>query len=126
MIMNFTVTDFKFQIYVSFHLFVEVNTNQDVAAVLLEPIQGAGGQIPAPVEWLQGLQEICKTNKIQIIYDEFQTGLGRTGHMFATNYYNEMGKIDVSPDMMTLAKAAGGGLPLGILLASPKYKQFSD
>ncbi len=109
-----------------FQKFVEETTNQEVAAVLLEPMQGAGGQVPAPVEWLQGLQEICKTNKIQIIYDEFQTGFGRTGHMFATDYYNEIGKIDVSPDMMTLAKAAGGGLPLGILLASPKYKQFSE
>jgi 4-aminobutyrate aminotransferase-like enzyme len=109
-----------------FQKHVEESANQDVAAVLLEPMQGAGGQIPAPVEWLQGLQEICKTNKIQIIYDEFQTGFGRAGHMFATDYYNDMGDIDVSPDMMTIAKAAGGGLPLGILLASPKYKQFSE
>ncbi|MHA1111284.1 MAG: aspartate aminotransferase family protein [Promethearchaeota archaeon] len=109
-----------------FQKFVEETTNQEVAAVLLEPMQGAGGQIPAPVEWLQGLQEICKINKIQIIYDEFQTGFGRTGHMFATDYYNDIGKIDVSPDMMTLAKAAGGGFPLGILLASNKYKQFSE
>ncbi|MBN2155106.1 MAG: aspartate aminotransferase family protein [Candidatus Lokiarchaeota archaeon] len=109
-----------------FQNFIEENTNSDVAAVMLEPIQGAGGQIPAPVEWLQGLQEICKVNKIQIIYDEFQTGFGRTGYMFATDYYNKIGELDVSPDMMTLAKAAGGGYPLGILLVSDKYKQFSE
>jgi len=118
--------DCKLECLDLFQKFVEETTNSDVAAVLLEPMQGAGGQIPAPVEWLQGLQEICNKNKIQIIYDEFQTGFGRTGNMFATDYYNELGGIDVSPDMMTLAKAAGGGLPLGILLASNEYKQFSE
>jgi 4-aminobutyrate aminotransferase-like enzyme len=106
--------------------FLDFDVKSDVAAALIEPMQGAGGQIPAPVEFLRGLKKIGKDSRIQIIYDEFQTGFGRTGHMFATDYYNADGGEDISPDMMTFAKGAAAGFPIGFTAASSKYKQLSE
>ncbi|RLI65651.1 MAG: hypothetical protein DRO88_03925 [Promethearchaeia archaeon] len=97
-----------------------------VAAVLLEPNQGAGGQIPAPVEFLLGLKKICKENKIHLIYDECQTGFGRSGKMWISEYYSEIAQQDVSPDILAATKGAGGGFPLGITLAKPKLKMLSE
>jgi 4-aminobutyrate aminotransferase len=77
----------------------------------VEPIAGEGGYIVPPDGFLQGLREICDRHGALLITDEVQTGLGRTGKMFAMEHW------DVVPDVICLAKALGGGLPLGAILA---------
>ena len=78
----------------------------EVAAMIVEPIQGEGGFIVPPKEFLQGLRKICDENGILMIADEVQSGVGRTGKMFAVEHFN------VIPDIITMAKSLGGGLPL--------------
>ncbi len=97
-----------------------------IAGAIIEPNQGAGGQIPAPVEFLVGLKQICKENKIKLIYDECQTGFGRSGKMWITEYYSELAGEDVSPDIIAATKGAAGGFPLGITIARPKLKMLSE
>ena len=95
-----------------------------MAGVMLEPIQGAGGHIPAPPEFLRKLKEVCEEEKIFLIYDECQTCMWRTGKYFTlTERYEKELNIDVSPDMMTFTKGIGGGFPLGVLVASSKIKK---
>lgn len=88
--------------------------DQDTAAVIIEPIQGEGGIILPPPDYLAQVRRLCDETGVVMIADEVQTGLGRTGEMFAVNHYN------VVPDIMTLAKALGGGvMPLGAFIARP-------
>jgi 4-aminobutyrate aminotransferase len=82
-----------------------------VAAILLEPIQGEGGYIVPPAAFLKSIREICDQHGIVLIFDEIQTGFGRTGKMFAWQHYG------VRPDMMTLAKGIANGFPLSALVA---------
>lgn len=82
----------------------------DVAGFLLEPIQGEGGIVIPPTEFMQGLEKIARKHGILLILDEVQTGIGRTGRMFAFEHFN------VEPDLICLAKALGGGLPLGAVV----------
>jgi acetylornithine/N-succinyldiaminopimelate aminotransferase len=94
-----------------------------IAAVIVEPIQGEGGIIPADQRFLEGLRKLCDENNILLIFDEIQCGLGRTGHWFAKDYYG------VQPDILTLAKALGGGMPIGALLCNSKVNdaiEFGD
>ena len=84
---------------------------QDLAGIVVEPIAGEGGYIVPPDGFLQGLREICDCHGALLIADEVQTGLGRTGKMFAVEHWG------VVPDVLCLAKALGGGLPLGAMLA---------
>ena len=83
----------------------------NVAAIITEVIQGEGGIVPAKKEFLIELRKFCDENGIMLIFDEVQTGFGRTGKMFAHELYG------VQPDIMSLAKAGGGGLPFGAVLA---------
>ena len=83
----------------------------DVAAMIIEPVQAEGGFIVPPEEFLKGLQRICKEKAILLIADEVQSGMGRTGKFFATEHYN------IAPDVIALAKSLGGGLPLGATIA---------
>jgi 4-aminobutyrate aminotransferase/(S)-3-amino-2-methylpropionate transaminase len=83
---------------------------ETVAAVVVEPVQGEGGFIPAPQEFLEGLRAICDREGILLVVDEVQTGFGRTGRMFAIEHYG------VEPDLMTVAKSIAGGLPLSGVL----------
>lgn len=78
----------------------------DVAAIIIEPVQGEGGFWPAPVELLKALREICDTHGIVLIADEVQTGFARTGRMFGIEHSG------IEPDIITVAKALGGGFPL--------------
>ncbi len=88
-------------------------------AVMLEPIQGEGGvNIPSP-DYLEKVQYWCRQNGILLILDEIQTGIGRTGTLFAYEQYG------VEPDIMTLAKGLGSGVPIGALLAREKVSLFS-
>ncbi len=84
---------------------------EDLAGIIVEPIAGEGGYIVPPDGFLQGLREICDRHGALLIADEVQSGLGRTGKMFAIEHW------DVVPDVICLAKALGGGLPLGAMLA---------
>jgi 4-aminobutyrate aminotransferase/(S)-3-amino-2-methylpropionate transaminase len=81
-------------------------TPQQVAAVIIEPVLGEGGFVPAPKEFLKKIREFCTTNGIVLIADEIQTGFGRTGTLFASE------RLDFVPDLMTLAKGLGAGLPI--------------
>jgi 4-aminobutyrate aminotransferase / (S)-3-amino-2-methylpropionate transaminase / 5-aminovalerate transaminase len=83
---------------------------ETVAAIVVEPVQGEGGFIPAPQEFMEGLRAICDREGILLVVDEVQTGFGRTGRMFAIEHYG------VEPDLMTVAKSIAGGLPLSGVL----------
>lgn len=91
-----------------------VNLDGEVAAVLVEPIQGEGGVRPADPEFLRGLRRMCDARDVLLILDEVQCGLGRTGRLWG---YQDSG---VEPDIMTLAKPLGGGLPIGAILINEK------
>jgi 4-aminobutyrate aminotransferase/(S)-3-amino-2-methylpropionate transaminase len=83
---------------------------EQVAAIAIEPVQGEGGFIVAPPEFLAGVRRICDDNGIVMIVDEIQTGFGRTGRMFAIEHYG------IEPDLITVAKSMAGGLPLSGVL----------
>ncbi len=91
---------------------LEKSISPDVCAVMLEPIQGEGGVVCPSEGYLEKVRRICDDNGALLIYDEVQTGIGRTGKLFA---YEHSG---VQPDIMTLAKALGNGLPIGAMLAT--------
>ncbi len=91
---------------------VEQAASGKTAAILLEPIQGEGGVCVADKSYLKGLRDFCRQKDILLIFDEVQTGVGRTGTLFA---YEQLG---VAPDIMTLGKGLGGGLPIGACLAT--------
>jgi 4-aminobutyrate aminotransferase/(S)-3-amino-2-methylpropionate transaminase len=83
---------------------------ENVAAIVIEPVQGEGGFVVAPPEFLAGVRRICDDNGIVLVIDEVQTGFGRTGKMWGIEHY------DVEPDLMTVAKSIAGGLPLSGVL----------
>jgi 4-aminobutyrate aminotransferase len=89
----------------------------EVAAILVEPIQGEGGYLVPPDGFLQGLRDLCDRHGILLIFDEVQSGIGRTGKMFANQHWG------VSPDIMTLAKGLGSGLPIGLVVARRKHME---
>ncbi|MDV7341598.1 aspartate aminotransferase family protein [Terasakiella sp. A23] len=82
------------------------------AAVLVEPIQGEGGMRPADIQFLQGLRKLCDDHGILLMLDEVQTGVGRTGKLFAHEW------AGITPDVMAIAKGIGGGFPVGACLAT--------
>jgi len=87
--------------------------DEETAAILVEPIQGEGGIRPVPHQCLRGLRELCDEKGILLIYDEVQTGVGRTGKLFAHEWAGP-----ATPDIMAVAKGIGGGFPLGACLAT--------
>ncbi|WP_151745183.1 aspartate aminotransferase family protein [Acinetobacter calcoaceticus] len=89
--------------------------NEQTCAVIVEPIQGEGGVIPADIEFLKGLRALCDEFGALLIFDEVQTGVGRTGSLYA--YMNS----GVTPDVLTTAKALGGGFPVGAMLTTDKF-----
>jgi acetylornithine/N-succinyldiaminopimelate aminotransferase len=95
----------------------EAVDEQKTAGILVEPIQGEGGINVPEDAYLRGLRELCDRRGLLLIFDEVQTGMGRTGKLFG---YENFG---VTPDIMTLAKALGGGLPLGAMLAREEVAQ---
>ncbi len=86
--------------------------DDSTCAVIVEPIQGEGGVVPASNAFLHGLRELCDRHNALLIFDEVQTGVGRTGELYAYMHYG------VTPDLLTTAKALGGGFPVGALLAT--------
>ena len=91
--------------------------NENTCAIMMEPVQGESGVHPATKEFLESARALCDEFGAVLIFDEVQTGLGRTGKMFG---YQNFGVI---PDVMTLAKTLGGGFPIGACLAKGKYAE---
>ena len=90
------------------------------AAVIVEPVQGEGGVIPAPDGWLRALRELATAQRMPLIADEVQTGLGRTGELWGVDH------AGVVPDMMVLSKAIGGGLPLAVIVYRAEYDVWAE
>jgi 4-aminobutyrate aminotransferase len=84
---------------------------EEVAAIFIEPIQGEGGYLPAPVEFLQGLQKICRQHGILLVADEVQSGMGRTGKWWASDH------AGIEPDVLCTAKGIASGMPLSAVIA---------
>ena len=97
-----------------YKVFEEASPAEYVAAIVLEPLQGEGGFIPAPIEWVRALRKICDENGILLIADEVQSGFGRTGKLFASDYWKEAGFM---PDIIATAKSIAGGVPLSAIIA---------
>jgi len=95
---------------------IERAVSEKTVGIMLEPIQCEGGVNIATKEYLQGLRKICDEKDLVLIFDEVQTGMGRSGEMFAFKNFG------VVPDVMTLAKALGGGLPIGACVAGVKFQ----
>ena len=94
--------------------FLTVVAPENVAAIVVEPVQGEGGFLPAPVDFIHGLRRICDEHGIVFVADEVQTGFARTGRFFAIEHYG------VEPDLITVAKSIAAGLPLsGVLGKAP-------
>ncbi|WP_312836825.1 aspartate aminotransferase family protein [Pantoea sp.] len=91
--------------------------NDETCAVIVEPIQGEGGVLPAEPAFLRGLRELCDQHQALLIFDEVQSGVGRTGSLYAYMHYG------VTPDVLTSAKALGGGFPIGAMLTREDLAQ---
>jgi acetylornithine/N-succinyldiaminopimelate aminotransferase len=103
-------------VYVPFNDFdaVEKAVDDETIAVMLEPVQGEGGVNIADQDYMRNLRDLCDAKKMLLIFDEVQTGMGRTGKWFGYQQY------DVTPDIITLAKTLGGGTSLGAIVAKPE------
>lgn len=99
---------------------VRAKISDDIAAVIVEPIQGEGGINVADVDYLQGLRMLCDKEDLVLIFDEIQCGMGRTGKMFAKDHYG------IQPDIMTLAKGLGSGMVVGAILSNERVSSAID
>jgi acetylornithine/N-succinyldiaminopimelate aminotransferase len=97
---------------------VAARIDNETCAVMVEPIQGEGGVNLPPPGYLQGLRELCDRHGLLLIFDEVQTGMGRTGKWYAHQHWS------VTPDIVTLAKSIGGGIALGGMLARPEVAEY--
>ena len=105
------VDGFKYAEFNNLKSFEEAATD-DVIAIMIEPVQGEGGVYPATPEFIEGLRELCDKKGMLLLFDEVQTGWGRTGEIMAYMNYN------VKPDAVTMAKAMGGGMPIAAMCAT--------
>ncbi len=94
---------------------LEAAVNENTCAVILEPIQGESGVLPAQQAYLEAARRLCDKYQALLIFDEVQTGMGRTGKLFAYEHYG------VAPDVLTTAKSLGGGFPISAMLTLEKY-----
>ena len=95
-------------------VFEQCGAADTIAAIIVEPLQGEGGFIPAPIEWIKAVRTLCDANGILLIADEVQSGFCRTGRMFASEYWKEAG---VEPDIIATAKSIAAGVPLSAIIA---------
>ena len=95
-------------------VFIEATPYDACAAIVFEPVQGEGGFVPAPIEWVKAVRKICDEHGIMMVCDEVQCGWARSGKMFASQYFADAG---CAPDIMTTAKSIGAGLPLSAVTA---------
>jgi 4-aminobutyrate aminotransferase len=96
-------------------LFARTVAPSEVAAIVVEPVLGEGGYLVPPRQFLVGLRELCDRHKILLVFDEVQSGMGRTGTMFAAEHFG------VVPDVMVLAKGLASGMPLGAMMAQRRF-----
>jgi 4-aminobutyrate aminotransferase len=101
--------------YIEHVLFAHNVPAREVAGILVEPIQGEGGYVVPPAGFLEGLRALCDRHGIMLIFDEVQSGIGRTGKMFAAHHTGAV------PDIMTLAKGLGSGMPIGLVVAKKTH-----
>ena len=94
-----------------------MSLDESVCAVIVEPIQGEGGVVCPDPGYLKEVRDLCNERNVLLIFDEVQVGMGRTGRLFAHEHFG------VTPDIMTLAKALGNGLPIGAMLATEELSQ---
>jgi 4-aminobutyrate aminotransferase len=106
--------------YIKEVVFKKIVSPEEIAGIIVEPIQGAGGYIVPPKEFLRELARICEENCIMFIDDEVQTGFARTGKMWACEHWN------IEPDVMCMSKAIAGGLPMGACLTKEKVMDWSE
>ena len=99
-------------------LFKTTTPPSEVAGIVIEAVQGEGGYIPAPPLFMEEIRRICDEHGIMMIVDEVQSGMGRTGKMFATDHYG------IAPDIMCIAKALGSGLPIGACVAKSEVMDW--
>lgn len=104
----------EYYINTIYKIFEECAPADEIAAFIVEPLQGEGGFIPAPIEWVKAVRKVCDDNGIMLISDEVQSGFCRTGRMFASEYWQEAG---VEPDILATAKSIAAGLPLSAIIA---------
>lgn len=97
---------------------IEAAISDSTCAVILEPIQGESGVLPADQAWLKRVRELCDQHDALLIFDEVQTGMGRTGKLFAYEYYH------VTPDILTTAKSLGGGFPISAMLTLERWAGY--
>ena len=111
------IPDILFAEYNNFESVVEL-VDESVCALIMEPVQGEGGVISADKDFAKAVRELCTKENIMLIYDEVQTGIGRSGKLF------DFEQLDVRPDVLTLAKGLGGGVPVGAICADDKFAHF--
>lgn len=99
---------------------VKAVIDENTCAVVLEPVQGEGGVTPATSEFLQGVRKLCDENNALLIFDEVQSGMGRTGKLFSYMHY------DVTPDILTTAKALGGGFPISAMITTEEIAKTME
>lgn len=104
------VAGFRYAEYNNLDSFAAL-VNENTCAILVEPVQGEGGVYAGNAEFISGLRSLCDEHNLLLMFDEVQCGMGRTGTLFAYEHYG------VEPDVFTLAKALGGGLPIGVMAA---------
>lgn len=90
-------------------------TDENTIAIMIEPVQGEGGVFPADPEFVKGLREWCDEKEMLLLFDEIQTGWGRTGKVMAFMHF------DAKPDVISMAKGLGGGMPIGAIITTDKY-----
>ena len=95
-------------------VFTEGTPAESTAAIVLEPIQGEGGFVPAPIKWVSAVRNLCDEKGIMLVADEVQCGFSRSGRMFASGYWKDSG---CEPDILACAKSIAGGIPLGAVTA---------
>lgn len=95
-------------------VFEECAAADTIAAIVIEPVQGEGGFLPAPVEYVKAVRKICDENGILLVADEVQSGFGRSGKLFASEYWKDAG---CAPDIIATAKSIAGGVPLSAVIA---------
>ncbi len=111
---------FDFYVESIYKVFEQCAPAEDIAAIVVEPLQGEGGFIPAPVEWVKAVRKICDETGILLVADEVQSGFCRTGRMFASEYWKEAG---CEPDIISTAKSIAAGIPLGAITAREEIMQ---
>ena len=96
---------------------LEAAMGDDVCAIVLEPVQGEGGILPATKEFIEGARALASRHRALLIFDEVQSGNGRSGQLYAYQHYG------VTPDVLTTAKGLGGGIPIGAMLTTTRYAE---